>query len=243
MRMRRLDVLFERVARRILEGASSEDLGFYTFVEASTGLTYGVTFDFSSLRRDLPVALNKSRSKWFNNMKVWDVVESSIIAMIAIRKAKAPCNGAWEVKLSAGPGRGKLVYSMGYYLSPSGALIADRESLSVDAVEAWSSVLKKSQGKPLDDIVRPKTPDPNDDCVVWQLNQLDVADKEKPAALDAINRSYEMGTAGYDFDAMKARLHRLFDLLGMSDNEKEMKNMMSTAASNFFSEHYNAGQM
>lgn len=45
--------------------------------------------------------------------------------------------GAWEVKRSAGRGYGKLLYAIGYALSPKGLLMPDRASVSDSAVEAW----------------------------------------------------------------------------------------------------------
>ena len=58
--------------------------------------------------------------------------------------------GAWEVTRSAGPGYGKILYSIGYALSPSGLLMPDRVSVSPSARAAWKKASKKYDSLELD---------------------------------------------------------------------------------------------
>jgi hypothetical protein len=55
------------------------------------------------------------------------------------------CWGAWEVKFSAGKGQGKLLYSLGYALSPTRLLSSDRNEVSDAAQGSWSSAFGKSK--------------------------------------------------------------------------------------------------
>lgn len=80
------------------------------------------------------------------------------------------CAGAWEVASIAGRGLGKLLYGLGYDLSPNGRLMPDRSYNSPDAQAAWARAAGKGlKGFPLDDVNAPEdmqlTPgDPDDDC-------------------------------------------------------------------------------
>jgi hypothetical protein len=104
------------------------------------------------------------------------------------------CNGAWEVYHSAGPGYGKIVYGMGYALSPSGRLIPDRSSVSSDAFKGWTGAFNSSRPRiPLDDIEHQHqlpgneyhTDDPSDDCSVYDLTDIDGGD------VTVLNQAYD----------------------------------------------------
>lgn len=75
-----------------------------------------------------------------------------------------PCNGAWEVSAIAGIGYGKILYGLGYYLTPNRRLMPDRAFSSKRAKDAWAKSSGKMRGFPLDDVNDPRTDDPNDDC-------------------------------------------------------------------------------
>lgn len=173
-----------------------------------------------------------------------DLLNDAMIGMIVIAPPKNPCNGAWEVRLTAGPGQGKIVYAMGYKMSPSGKLIADRKSLSRPAQNAWKQVVKKSSGEPLDDVSNPKNNDPNDDCNIWPhnsninpnakaFNPPGMGDK---SAADAVNRSYDDTTGGADWKTMSANFAKTLFLTKMKREELGLK--FEDAASFLFGEHY-----
>jgi hypothetical protein len=92
------------------------------------------------------------------------------------RKRDGKCNGAWQVYKSVAPGYGKVLYSVGYALSPNGQLFPDRGTVSSDAQNAWTKVFGGSrERKPFDDIDHIHndaddyhTDDPADDCTVWR---------------------------------------------------------------------------
>jgi hypothetical protein len=78
-----------------------------------------------------------------------------------------PCHGAWSVTQVAGPGYGRILYGLGYNLTPEHRLMPDRDYTSARAGRAWAGAAgKRLRGLPLDDIEDPATPDPSDDCTV-----------------------------------------------------------------------------
>lgn len=58
--------------------------------------------------------------------------------------------GAWEVTRAAGPGYGKIVYGLGYALSPKGLLMPDRSTVSPSAEAAWRKASTTRESLPLD---------------------------------------------------------------------------------------------
>lgn len=194
----------------------------------------------------------------------------SIVAMINIKQAEKPCNDAWEVKLAAAePGFGKLAYSMGYQLSPSGMLMPDRHTISYDAVNAWKNVRKKSEGIPLDDINHRSdlfhdehhTASTKDDCETWSVFQgPEIENQEKSgvfypgaprgreklvdfATADAINRSYAMGDMGYDLNLLQNNHLKLEEELGnLRLDGSVFETMMLSTGIIFFSTKYRKHQ-
>lgn len=77
-----------------------------------------------------------------------------------------PCNGAWEVTSIAGRGLGKILYGLGYSLTPNHRLMPDRHYTSGEAKKAWQSAASKGlRGIPLDNLSGTLTPDnEEDDC-------------------------------------------------------------------------------
>ena len=101
-----------------------------------------------------------------------------IVGRIHIVEPHEPCWGAMRVASVVGPGR--LMYGLGYALSPSGLLISDRESMTPKAVDAWRAMSAKGERgrRRLDDIDAPKTRDPRDDCTLRREEFLNYAYEE-----------------------------------------------------------------
>lgn len=232
-----ITLLREVVSMILRENQDDTSLGFYR--SRNSGMILGVTYDVDSVKTVCDSArgdIQDLESTFRREMYY------SIIGMIRIEKPLHPCNGAWEVKNSAGPGQGKLVYAMGYFLSPSGKLIADRFSVSRKAQNSWKRVRKKSEGEPLDDIDNRKTPPESDDCVVWTVTGKDVEHpyledglKDEETA-DALNRSYEMGTMGYDFVTMEKRSEEFLKYLPF--RAQRIDQIIDDCAQEFFQKHY-----
>lgn len=203
---------------KIINPFSDNDIGFYQDDEApdvKEGIAYKCKDLIEIISNNTPI----------DEDDFWKLCVKSTIGFIRIIESKEPCYGAWEVTRSAGPGYGKLVYAMGYHMSPTGKLMPDRTSVSDSAREAWRKANKKSKGLKFDDVNNPKTSDPSDDCVIhYPPNKIfksyddkkrsavtkktsDTGDKSKKfiankEKLDAINRAYQLGDMGYDFTQM-----------------------------------------
>ena len=77
--------------------------------------------------------------------------------------------GAWEVTHVAGPGYGKILYAIGYALSPHGLLMPDRNQVSPEASMAWKRASTSRKSLKLDDLPpNNKTKTPNDDAKLHQ---------------------------------------------------------------------------
>lgn len=95
---------------------------------------------------------------------------------IKIAAPMKPCNDAWQVKFSAGPGYGKFLYGAAFEASPSGFIMPDRGQVSTSAAAGWASAAGKAREVlPLDNYKKPKTPPKNDDCKVYGDKVLDAA--------------------------------------------------------------------
>ncbi len=95
-------------------------------------------------------------------------------------------NDAGVIIISAAEkGLGPLLYYIAMSFYPGG-LTADRYNVSKDAQNIWNFYYKNRgdvNKKPFDDMDNPKTPDPNDDCVLH--------DKESPGT-NPVDFSYTL---------------------------------------------------
>ena len=257
--MNHMRSLVERVFERLLsESTRGDSYGTCVYMKMlGERMRVAIAYDADKLAD----ALSKKSGDPTSHLKT--TLVDCILGTIMIRATSnqtGPCAGAWEVTGSAGPKYGKLVYAMGYYMSPTGRLIPDRFSLSQDAVLAWSKV-DKSSSIPLDDKTHPgpgrepfhdlhHTEDPSDDCLIYTTGVSgDIAFRNirgirrlDPRYVDAVNRAYAMGTMGYDIDGMRAGHERfvsevLTSELGIS-SDKDVNDLFDSAGVLFFDEYY-----
>jgi hypothetical protein len=94
----------------------------------------------------------KKSNKLFTDLDAVKIAaRSSVVGYISVGPPlRGSAWGAWEVTRSAGRGYGKIVYGMGYALSPRGLLIPDRTSVSDDARSAWEKASKTRDSLQLD---------------------------------------------------------------------------------------------
>lgn len=86
--------------------------------------------------------------------------------------------GAWEVTRAAGKGYGKLLYAIGYALSPKGLLMPDRTSVSADAENAWKKASKTHDFLQLDNLPPENMTDtPRDDAYLHDEEGLEFLDR------------------------------------------------------------------
>lgn len=172
-------------------------------------------------------------------------LDDAIVGSIEVRPPESgACGGAWEVHASVGPGWGREVYELGYWLSPSGRLVADRETISGDAVRGWTRLHRRVEGEPLDDVRSPRNSDPNDDCLLWPTGEdghvgdvnYNPEDTLPPEEGDAVNRVYQV-TPRWDYDTMEEKGREL--TRGMTpDDRRRWDSELSSAVGRFFEKHF-----
>jgi len=139
--------------------------------------------------------------------------------------------GAWEVTRSAGPGYGKLLYAIGYALSPNGLLMPDRSSVSSSARKGWEKASKTHETLPLD-------PLPPENKTATKEDDSEVHDEEGYEFLDRVYKAqgWEKGTvdqliaAGNSLEASLAKKFK-----GKTDS---IIGRFLSAGTSLFSKHY-----
>jgi hypothetical protein len=221
----KLDNITEAVFRKLLqEGTGTAGLGVYAWAEG--GAREAVIYDAEEL-----MAAYRKHGKKIAYMPETDGI---FRGMIKIQRPKNSCNGAWEVKFSAAEnkGDGAIVYAVGFALAyPEMMLIPDRKYVSPAARSGWRSQFDK--GRPslkLDDVENPKTPEPKDDCNVY--NDRDA---------ETIDRAYKTIGNEYTIRAALERTHaETMIRLGLEEKtsrkevEKNLEFFFKMGASNLF---------
>jgi hypothetical protein len=121
-----------------------------------------VLFKHDSIYRAL--SRRKGDEDMFDFLK--NLIFGSIVGYgIFSRPDKGEAYGAYEVTHVAGPGLGKIIYGIGYALSPRGLLMPDRHAVSPDAEKAWKKASTERKSLKLDALPpKNKTKNPEDDA-------------------------------------------------------------------------------
>ena len=113
---------------------------------------------------------------------------------------KAICNRAKFIKQSVSlpdTGLGPAAYdiAMWYASKSGGGLASDRGYVSKAATSVWQKYLKRSdvEIKDFDNVKKPKTPPPEDDCAVHHDERIDFSAKlmKKPSGLQALESNHK----------------------------------------------------
>lgn len=225
--------MFRSFIRQILIENSQKDYAVMVFdsptnsnVNSIGDQFWGIIYDAARLEKSW-----KKNESSFNEFE--KIVFESLVGIIKLRERPEPCNGALEVILTAGPGEGKLIYSLGGYIAKmlgKTGIFPDRSSISDSAYAGWIKQRSREEGKPLDNINNPQNSDPNDDCKVWDDSRSNV-----------IDRSYKGPT--FDFEPMKKRGINISNAI-LNDEKLQFKNMnelksfIVQCAKQFFGSHY-----
>jgi len=127
--------------------------------------------------------------------------------------------GAWEVTRAAGRGYGKLLYSIGYALSPNGLLMPDRVSVSDSAINAWRKASATRDSLQLD-------PLPPENKTDTKVDDAEVHDEE---GLEFLDRAYKaQGWEKTAVDEMIDAGNRIESML-----EKQLKNKAKVVIGSF----------
>jgi hypothetical protein len=142
--------------------------------------------------------------------------------------------GAWEVTRSAGPGYGKILYAIGYALSPKGLIMPDRRSVSFSARTAWEKASKTHQALPLDGLPpMNKTDTREDDAEIHDEEDYEFLDKAYKA------QGWEKGTVNQLIAAgksLEAKLEKKF-----KGKTEQIIAKFHSAGMGLFASHYNEG--
>ena len=148
-------------------------------------------------------------------------LKSYVVGWVKVVKPTDPCWDAMMIASIAGPG--KLMYGIGYALSPSSLLISDRDSMTNVAVSAWRNMSTKgTRGKKkLDDVDAPSTPEPVDDCKVLKddfLNYAYEAQGWEMSVLETMNDNHEAVIARITKGGILSReeVEKALDTAGLS---------------------------
>jgi hypothetical protein len=242
--MKYLKQYIRRVIRESYENAE-DHLGAVTWIEGPR--RNAVIYDTRMLPR-VPELLYRMEKGWDGlRMSLCDNVIKGMIDVGPWRGRGGRCNGAWMVYRSAGPDMGKVVYSVGYALSPTGRLMSDRISVTPEASAAWASVARKPEYKklPLDDedahgeggtstYDHPNhTEDPIDDCTMYNPEP-----DGSPEDFPHLQNAYQ-GTG--DEETLLSLLRHNSDTCladSFTGREREVEHLLMSCGGLFFSRHY-----
>jgi len=236
------DKLVENIIRRLLRESQEEreERGRRRMLQSSGLAVYairgGVTktailYEPEHFRQNIDEVL---RGKYSAEKFILHRVMRGIIE---IRKPRNPCNGAWEVKLSAvkNPGDGGLIYGLGFAMSSTGILMPDRGTVSQRAQQGW--IKQKSRGgKPFDDVEHPMTTDTSDDCFIHNDEDMCKVHVDE----DMLNRSYEEeGWESGLFSRLEETHEETMDMMD-PDDVTEVLMAMADNVENFFVKYYHS---
>lgn len=240
-------LVFEKVIRRLITEASMPSIEGLA-VHAQTGTrTGGISI---SLYRstDLLNSLN-AHSRAGNILSGEElklVCSNFIVGHITIKKPEEPCAGAWEVILAAGEDYGKILYGLGYAISPSGILMSDRSTVSQKAYGGWKKQSGKRNAIELDDIAAPlkyqKTPDdPSDDC---SIHGSKYSDDDDCGNRDPMPLNYAYEAQGWEKGMLKSlkeeHMFLLLQLRKFDIEREELERALASASFQFFRSRFDA---
>lgn len=230
----------ERVLRRLLKESSSADLTGLAALIDTSGDPTAIIYSHKVVTDNLPGPDLKTKPIWDRTENFY--MTQVIKGLVKIQAPPGPCDDAWQTRYTVGPGLGKLVYGLGYALSPSGKLMASREKgrageakVTASAQGGWAKAFQKKDriGRRLDDIELPQdrrlTPDdPTDDCVLQ-----DPKGEDNP-----INYSYK--AEGWETGALRSlrAVHRQVMAEIPPEFQKAFIAKLETGAAAFWKNNY-----
>lgn len=141
------DTIVRAVYRRLLQ-ENQQMNKFAAYVVKADSESTAVIYDVKIVKDAIESGKDLSDAGVVSNL-------NCVVGYISVKEPEGlygleePCNGAWEVTKSWGPGLGRIVYDTGYALSPTGILMPDRSSVSKSAQRGWLSAPKKGGAKKL----------------------------------------------------------------------------------------------
>jgi len=106
--------------------------------------------------------------------KLVDGLRKCLVGSMSLTKGSTAPHGAWTVVFAkAKRGYGPMMYD--YAMKRLGAIMSDRNDVSMDARNVWKKYFERRDvvHMPIDDIENPKTPPPEDDGEVFSKDPKD----------------------------------------------------------------------
>lgn len=167
----------------------------------------------------------------------YDEIAKGIVGYISVQPHQGGCWNAGEVKLSAAQkGYGPLMYQIAM-TDFAGGLFPDRGSTSQAARAVWQKYVQRGdvEKKPFDDIKKPKTPDPADDCPLASGTSLD----DETAFL---NQAYDApGDASGRSNLMAAHTQFIASMEAKGFKKNVVETMIENVGDEYFSMRYRDG--
>ncbi len=149
-----------------------------------------------------------------------------------------PCNGGQMIKNSASISKtkmGPVVYEYALSIAKTG-LFPDRGSVSPEAKKVWDKYFKRKDvnKKSFDDINNPKTPDPQDDCFMYNIQGNESLDQTY--SIDNINSNFSELLSNHAKCIQQIR--KLFESNSISNFDSIIKKQLYSGFSKLFDNEY-----
>lgn len=215
--------LLETVCRRLLREAM-EASHLAVLILEGDGETGAVLYDVPAVQRAALRGETKPESL---------VDAKAVVGYIGLKHHDTDCWAASEVVTIVGKGVGRLLYQVGFALSPSGILVMDREQVSPDAAGSWLRLGEKKKKRRLDSPPpNNATPETIDDCELHGPGDGDCGG----ALRDQLNWVYlESGGEAAELDRLKAsHVEALRDLRRRGTDPEDLMDSLAEAAGVLF---------
>jgi len=233
--------LLKEYIRRTISESQNDPHTLAVSIRQGEYSTEATLYDAWTLRRILPTLSTAEERRIINYRDL--AHNGTIKGFIEVgppHPGHGNCNGAWEVKRSAGPGQGALIYGIAYALSPNDKLMSARDKVSFSAEGGWHKQLSKRNKQPLDNRLahnpngtsaKPHhnhTDDTADDCTTWPTrNVLNYTYDSLPIDRDSLKKLTQ---------THQTTVGELKELTGISP--KALEDLLHGAGNWFFTRNY-----
>ena len=222
--------ILREYVRRVLQESAPSDVSSLAALVREEGESQVILFRYDKIYSSL--SRRKDEDDVFNFLL--ENIKNSIVGYGVFGPPdKGEAYGAWEVTHAAAPGFGKILYGIGYALSPSGLLMPDRHQVSPEAEQAWKKASRDREKEKLDDLPpNNKTEDDFDDAELHSKKGKDFLDMAYKS------QGWEKGVAARLIAQGKTALKELSE--DVNRDESAIRNAFFAMGTQFFRDQYSA---
>lgn len=224
--------LLREYIRSVLLESAPDESGLGALVKQEGEEIEVVLFKYDFLYAAM--SRRKTDEDIFNFLKN-NIFDSVVGYGVFTRPEKGEAYGAYEVTHAAAPGLGKILYGMGYGLSPTGLLMPDRDknAVSPDAEQAWKRASTGRKSLKLDALPpNNKTMNPEDDAVLHDVPGKEHLDRAYKSQGWEKSMTINLTSKG------ETTLKELSDDVNRDANA--LRHVFMTGGRNFFANQYRA---